>query len=251
MTGEVLAAAPAPGALLHLAWEAAAYAAGFALYRRERARRGDVVDDGARWTVIAAAVLGAAAGSKLLHHLAAPSELARKLGEPALLLGGKSLVGALLGGWLAVELAKRAAGIRRRTGDLFALPLCAGIALGRVGCLLAGPVDGTHGRPWDGPLALAFGDGVPRHPVLLYELVFLAALAAGLARARGRWREGALFRAFLAAYLAFRLAVDGLKPWERVGALNGVQWASLVGLAALAAGELGARSERAAEEAAT
>jgi phosphatidylglycerol---prolipoprotein diacylglyceryl transferase len=33
--------------------------------------------------------------------------------------GGKTIVGGLLGGWLAVELAKLTAGLKSRTGDLF------------------------------------------------------------------------------------------------------------------------------------
>jgi phosphatidylglycerol:prolipoprotein diacylglycerol transferase len=36
---------------------------------------------------------------------------------------GKALLGGLLFGWIAVEIAKRRLGIRRSTGDLFALAL--------------------------------------------------------------------------------------------------------------------------------
>jgi prolipoprotein diacylglyceryltransferase len=140
----------------------------------------------------------------------------------------------LLGGWLGVEIAKRVTGIRRRTGDLFVLPLCAGIAVGRVGCLLAGLADDTYGKPTALPWAVNLGDGIGRHPVQLYEIVFLVS-AGVLLSANIRLPEGARFRIFMAAYLAWRVAIDFLKPQPLVHGMNLIQWACLAGLAALGA----------------
>ncbi len=75
-------------------------------------------------------------------------------------LAGKSIVGAIAGGWLAVEGAKRLRGIECRTGDLLAIPLAAAIAIGRIGCLLTGAGDRTFGVATTLPLAFDFGDGV-------------------------------------------------------------------------------------------
>lgn len=228
--------------LAHLILEALAYAVGFRLYLRERKRAGDFLDDSARWSLIVAVVLGAALGSKLLHHLASPARVAAHWGEPdflPFLLGGKTIVGALLGGWIAVEGTKRALGIRRSTGDLYALPLAIGIAVGRVGCLLAALEDGTHGVATSLPLAIDFGDGIARHPVRLYEILGLALIALVLARRPAFLAaEGARFRFFLAAYLALRISLDFLKPAERALGLSGIQWAALLGLAWLAGGAL-------------
>lgn len=215
--------------MVHLVFEALAYTAGFALYRWLRRRRGDFLSDEHRWSMIVAVVLGAAVGSKLLHHLNQPALLAEHWNEPGFLLGGKTIVGALLGGWLAVEATKKALGIRRATGDLYVLPLAVGIAIGRVGCHLAGLSDGTYGVASTLPWAIDFGDGVPRHPTQLYEVVYVLLLALVLARWRPR-REGDSFKVFLAAYLAFRLAVDGLKPGEPLAGLSAIQWAALAGL---------------------
>ncbi len=52
-----------------------------------------------------------------------------------------------------------------------------GLAVGRIGCHLAGLTDGTHGDPSSLPWAVDFGDGIPRHPVNLYEVIFLGSLA--------------------------------------------------------------------------
>jgi phosphatidylglycerol:prolipoprotein diacylglycerol transferase len=155
--------------------------------------------------------------------------------------GGKTVAGGLLGGWLGVELAKRVSGIRRRTGDLFVLPLCVGIAVGRIGCFVAGLADDTYGKPTHLPWAVDFGDGIGRHPVQIYEILFLALLGWVLSR---DWNlaEGMRFRIFLASYLAWRVAIDFLKPQPLVGGMNLIQWACLAGLAAL--GMLWARDLR-------
>ena len=147
--------------------------------------------------------------------------------------GGKTIVGGLLGGWLGVELFKRITGIRRRTGDLFALPLCVGIAVGRIGCFLGGLADDTYGKATQLPWAVDFGDHMPRHPVQLYEVAFLALLAAALSVPKGL-PEGARFRIFLTGYLAWRIAIDFLKPQPLILGMNLIQWSAAVGLCALA-----------------
>jgi prolipoprotein diacylglyceryltransferase len=89
----------------------------------------------------------------------------------------RSLEGAVAGGIVAVELYKRHAGIRIRTGARFALPLAVGIAVGRIGCFFAGLDDFTHGTPTALPWGHDFGDGILRHPVQLYESATMAAFA--------------------------------------------------------------------------
>jgi phosphatidylglycerol---prolipoprotein diacylglyceryl transferase len=89
----------------------------------------------------------------------------------------RSIEGAVAGGILAVEFYKRRAGITARTGARFALPLALGVTIGRIGCYLAGLDDFTHGTPTAVPWAHDFGDGVPRHPVQLYESATMAAFA--------------------------------------------------------------------------
>lgn len=90
----------------------------------------------------------------------------------------RSIEGAVAGAILAVELYKYLAGITARTGARFALPFAVGVAVGRIGCFLSGLDDFTHGTPTSLPWAHDFGDGVPRHPVQLYESAAMAAFAA-------------------------------------------------------------------------
>ncbi len=176
---------------------------------------------------MAAAVAGAAVGSKLLYWLEDPAATLAHWNDPIFLFEGKTIVGALLGGTIAVEWIKRRHGISRRTGDLFAVPLALGIAVGRIGCFLSGLGDQTYGIATALPWGVDFGDGIARHPVQLYESAFALLLAGGLVLARRRGlAEGAEFRLFLIAYLGFRLAVDFLKPGVFLLGLTSIQWSN-------------------------
>lgn len=224
----------ATAAAVHGAFEYGGIAAGAWAYRRalRGQGRGGPLDRG-NFAVIVGLLLGAAIGNKAVFLIERPDVWARLLGGEWL-LPGQSIVGGLLGGLIGVELAKRATGQTRSTGDALVVPLVAGIALGRIGCFLAGLHDDTYGLPTSGPWGVDLGDGVARHPSPLYEIVFLLALAALLRRGRA-WlaaMPGLQFKLFLAAYLGWRLVADGLKPVRApypLG-LSGIQWVCLVAL---------------------
>jgi phosphatidylglycerol:prolipoprotein diacylglycerol transferase len=197
----------------HRVFELMGYGAGGALFLWLRRQYGDSVGRDARWSVAAAAIVGGVVGSRLLDAIADP--------------GGKTIVGGLIGGLIAVEWVKRRMGITAATGDLFAIPLAVGIAIGRIGCFLTGLSDHTYGNAttlWTG---VDFGDGIRRHPAQLYEIAFLIVLTAVLVRARGRLaKAGDEFRLFMVAYMGFRLGVDFLKPANVVvTGLSPIQWA--------------------------
>jgi prolipoprotein diacylglyceryltransferase len=213
----------------HTLFDLLAYSIGFRLFLRQRRRFGDTIDTRARWTVVAAAVFGAAIGSKVFFWFEDPYETLAHWNDPVFLLGGKTIVGGLIGGLIAVEFEKRRVGLTRRTGDLFAMPLAAGIAIGRIGCFLSGLPDRTYGTPSNLPWAIDFGDGIPRHPTQLYESIAMAIAAVFLARlTRRAHREGDVFKLFMTMYFALRLVVDAVKPEVRILlGLSSLQWASV------------------------
>jgi prolipoprotein diacylglyceryltransferase len=193
-----------------------------------------VLDDRDRslWIGVAA-IFGAALGAKLGYWIEDPHNAFADFPDWRRLLEGKTIVGALLGGLIGVELVKRAIGAQGSSGDAFALPLIVGIAIGRIGCFLSGLADHTYGNPTSLPWAIDFGDGLPRHPTQLYEIAFLIALGLLLHwRRQSLDRPGDQFRAFMIAYLFFRLAIDFIKPMPSVylGALSGIQLLCLAGL---------------------
>ena len=159
------------GAILHTGFDIIAWAAaGASTYwvTRRSGRQFPAVPEG-DWRYIAVLVFGAGVGAVVLGTanlwLSHQSGLAR------------SIEGAIAGGILAVELYKRSAHITARTGARFALPLAVGIAVGRIGCFLAGLDDFTYGTPTALPWGHDFGDGIARHPVQLYESAAMAGFA--------------------------------------------------------------------------
>ena len=212
--------------LWHFFFESLAYIVAFRLYVSQRQKGGDFLETPTRWNVIVAAVAGAAIGSKLLYLCEDPMRTVHQWSNLTYMLGGKTIVGGLLGGTLAVELVKWRTGIRRRTGDLFAVPLVLGIAIGRIGCLLAGKQDDTYGNPTSLPWGIDLGDGIRRHPVQLYEMVAMLILAMVLTRIHPpRFAEGDRFRIFVLAYFSWRFLVDFLKPGVHFASLTMLQWA--------------------------
>src|SRR6187549_2816203 len=183
----------------HWIFESLAYTAGFYLYRRLRRQHGDVIDSRERWWVIGAAMIGGVAGSRILSAFENPVFVADYWIRPQLLLGGKTIVGGLVGGLVAVESVKRLRGIRVATGDLLAFPLVLGIAIGRIGCFLSGLEDESYGIATGLPWGVDFGDGITRHPTQLYEIIFLTVLGAILwISSRLATTVGDRFRLFMA-----------------------------------------------------
>ena len=234
MNAPVLSAAAAQP--VHLVFEWLALAGGMQLYRwqRRRARQPALLQPGS-FAVVVGCILGAAIGNKLVFWIEMPHLWRAARIDWHLLASGQSIVGGLLGGLIGVEIAKRYAGITQSTGDGFILPIVAGTVIGRTGCILAGLHDGTYGVATALPWGVDFGDGVPRHPTQVYDMLF--ALASG--GLLWRWRAplartpGLAFKLYLAAYLAWRLLVDGLKPvpYAYAFGLSGIQWVCLLALA--------------------
>jgi phosphatidylglycerol---prolipoprotein diacylglyceryl transferase len=158
-----------------------------------------------------ALALGAMMGAVLFGSL--------NLGLAGLWTLGHSIAGAIAGGAAAVELYKWVRGISGSTGLPFVAPLALGVAVGRLGCFFAGLPDYTYGTPTHLPWGVNFGDGIPRHPVQLYEsaamLAFLAFWLHVLAtRNAGVIRNG--FYLFVAWYAVQRFAWEFLKPYPAV-----------------------------------
>lgn len=217
----------------HILFESLGWVAGYLIYRRQRLNNGDVIDVRTRRWVTASALIGGLIGARLLHLLEDPARTAQFWTDPFFSFGGKTIVGGLIGGVISVELTKKLRGVKASTGDLLAVPLCASIALGRIGCYLAGLSDDTYGLPTNMPWGVDFGDGISRHPTQLYEVAFLLALAAVLVARRRQLTvvSGDAFKLFMLGYMSFRFLVDFLKPAAHVAGLSVIQWACLAAIA--------------------
>lgn len=234
----------------HTVFELLAYAVGFQTYLliRRRDRSNALGVDQNLWLIVAC-VFGAFFGSKILAWLESAPQYWAHRHQVEAWIGGKTIVGGLLGGWIGVEIAKKLMRITTRTGDAFVFPLILGIAIGRIGCFLAGLADHTHGIATTLPCGVDFGDGISRHPTQLYEIAFVLVLGIVLALTPhgSRQRSGDRFRWFMLGYLLFRFLVEFIKPRDIIPlvGLSAIQIASLAG-AAVAAAQLlsGSHSRR-------
>ncbi len=171
---------------------------------------------------VGGAVLGAY-GLQLPADLlgyAAPPPAGMATGD-AMPLGGRTVLGGLIGGWIAVEFGKRLAGIRQPTGDGFALPLAIALGCGRMGCACAGCCAGAECAPhWWAWIDAA---GTPRLPVQWIEAAFHFAVAIWLAfAARRRIATGRRLAIYLSLYAVVRFLLEFVRLQPAMGL--GLTW---------------------------
>ena len=145
----------------------------------------------------------------------------------------KTIVGGLLGGLIGVELIKKMIKEKTASGDLFTYPIILALIIGRIGCFSMGIYEETYGLPTTLPWAMYLGDDKLRHPVCLYEILFLLLLWITLVRIEKKYtlKNGALFKIFMIAYCFFRFMLDFIKPHYTFSiGLSTIQIVTLLGL---------------------
>jgi phosphatidylglycerol:prolipoprotein diacylglycerol transferase len=218
---------PTEAGVIHSAFEWAAIFSGARIYLRSGNTSLRALGATRNFGVIFGCVIGAAVGNKAVHWFQRADQWPLLRESPWLVFQGQSIVGALLGGLLGVEIAKKIVGVKESTGDRFVVPILVGLIVGRIGCLIAGLQDDTYGVPTDLPWGLDFGDGIRRHPTQIYDMLFAGVALVLLRQARPVLapESGLQFKLLLAGYLLWRLLIDGLKPVPYVwpGGLGGIQ----------------------------
>jgi phosphatidylglycerol:prolipoprotein diacylglycerol transferase len=187
------------------------------------ARRRGISSEGV-WTVVAIGFVCAVLCAKLAQMIAEgwPTNVPLEAGiDPR--VGGRSLLGGLVGGWLGVEIAKRYYGLKRSTGDMFALALPAGEAVGRIGCYLNGCCYGSEYRG----IGAIWQHGAWRYPAQLYSSAVALSLFCLLLRLflRGGLPEGRLFTLYLLGFGLTRFGLEFIRWRESVVfGLSPMQW---------------------------
>jgi len=215
---------------VHLVLEYLAFFLAFRYYLYLRRKEEDHITGQHRLSIILGAIFGAFFGSRLMGYLEYPTAVT-SVEQAVQLLNSKSIMGGLFGGLLAVEATKWLIGEKRRSGDLFTLPIIVGIMIGRVGCFLSGINEFTYGKASTLIFAMDLGDGIPRHPIALYEILFLFVLFWIL---RPIFKnkvlsEGKVFQLFMILYFGFRFLIEFIKPNTFfLGGLSSIQWLCVV-----------------------
>lgn len=177
--------------------------------------------------IYVAALIGAFLGAKLVYLFAEGWIDWHQPNRWLRLATGKSIVGGLLGGYLAVELAKRFVGFNSATGDWFALIAPIGITMGRIGCLLHGCCPGAAcERSW---YTRDDAEGVARWPAVPVEIAFnVVAIIAFMVFRKRRVLSGQHFHLYLIAYGFFRFAHEFVRATPRlIGPFSGYAIAAL------------------------
>ena len=140
---------------------------------------------------------------------------------------GKTVLGAIVFGYLGVFAAKKLLGIKRPLGDLFAVGISAGEAVGRWGCFFGGCCFGkTCSLPW----AVHQHDAL-RHPTQIYlSLANLAILIVLLAMDRFKPPENTLFYLQGMLYCLARFFIEFLRDSPSHNPLTSAQFACIAGL---------------------
>ena len=175
-----------------------------------------------------AALAGAFMGAKIVYLAAEGWMHWHDANRWLILATGKSITGALLGGYVAVEITKHWLHYRAATGDWFALIAPISIMLGRVGCVLHGCCLGqVCAASW---YTMNDATGVARWPSAMVELLFNAGmLVCALLLRRFKILPGQHFHIYLMAYGVFRFAHEFLRDTPRIfGPISGYQVAALM-----------------------
>ena len=194
------------------AFYAAGYLAGAAAFLWMARRRG-----------IATSGITAVMAAGLVGGLAAANVVQLATGSP-----GKTVLGAVAGGYLAVWAYKRYLGITRPTGDLFAVALCVGEGIGRWGCYFGSCCYGkTSSVAW-----AVWQHGAMRHPTQVYlSLSCVLILFALWILAKNKPPENGLFFLQGALYCAARFFIEFWREGKSVAAgLTTAQLACIGGM---------------------
>ncbi|WP_434966736.1 prolipoprotein diacylglyceryl transferase [Janibacter indicus] len=195
--------------------------AGIVLALEKRRQR---VDDERIWVLVAMAVAFGAVGARLgtwLQHLQPGANDGLVLHW---VYGNRSILGGLAFAYVAVLVGKRLTGMRWRTGALFAPAVAAGMAVGRIGCLLTEAPGTPTDLPWGVTVssatdAAAWGVpvGTTLHPSFVYEIAFHLLALLALWIWRDRLADAAdLFTIYITGYALFRFAVEIVRGNEVV-----------------------------------
>jgi phosphatidylglycerol:prolipoprotein diacylglycerol transferase len=177
--------------------------------------------------VYVAALVGAFLGAKLVYLGAEGWLHWHDANRWVILATGKSITGALLGGYLGVEIAKHLLKYNGMTGDWFAIIVPVGVMLGRIGCFINGCCLGKVCEPnW---FTLNDAHGIPRWPAVPVEFLFNAIMLGVILMLRwGRIAPGQLFHIYLMAYGIFRFFHEFLRDTPPIiGTVSGYQIAAL------------------------
>jgi prolipoprotein diacylglyceryltransferase len=212
---------------LHYFFEVLAFFLGIRLYYYLKKQIADPISDENRLWILLGAMIGALLGSRLVALLEDPDNFNHL--TFSLIYHSKTIAGGLLGGLFGVELIKKVIGVKIASGDIYVFPIIVALFIGRIGCFSMGVDEPVFGKPTSFFMGMDLGDGVDRHPVMGYEMIFLIFLLMLFYAMRYKvLANGERFKLFMVLYFAFRFGVEFLKPYHPLFlGLSSIHWSAL------------------------
>jgi prolipoprotein diacylglyceryltransferase len=212
---------------LHFIFETLAFIVGVRLYYYLKRGINDPISDINRLWIMLGAMIGALIGSRVIAMLETPSEIANQ--TVLTFYQNKTVAGGFLGGLFGVELFKKFIGVKTASGDIYVIPIIIALFIGRIGCFSMGIAEPTFGNETTFFTAMNLGDGKLRHPVALYEMVYMVLLLLLFYKIRNvQLVNGDRFKLFMVLYFFYRFCVEFIKPYESLFmGLSVIQWCSI------------------------
>lgn len=211
----------------HYIFETLAFIIGVRIYYYLKKGITDPISDENRLWIMLGAMLGALIGSRVVAVLETPEIIGHL--TFSVLYQSKTIVGGLLGGLFGVELMKKIIGVNIASGDIYVIPILMALIIGRIGCFSMGIDEPTYGVPTHLFTGMDLGDGIPRHPIMGYEIIYLVLLIFlfnGLKRKN--LINGDRFKLFMVLYFLFRFLIEFIKPYKPLFLnLSSIHWSAL------------------------
>lgn len=199
---------------LHMLTEIAAFFLGYRYFVFLKRKKADPFDSEQRLILLIAAALGALIFSRVLGALENVTAWKGARNSWEYLYLNKTVVGGFLGGWFAVECAKKLLKLKQSSGDLMVYPMLFALIIGRIGCFSQGVYEETYGNETTWLTGINLGDGKFRHPLALYEIVWavLIWILLRVLERRSELQDGLRFKLFMFLYLLYRYVAEYYKP---------------------------------------
>ncbi|WP_316844219.1 prolipoprotein diacylglyceryl transferase [Pedobacter psychrodurus] len=211
----------------HYIFETLAFIVGVRLYYYFKKGIVDPISDENRLWIMLGAMLGALIGSRVVAVLETP-EVIHHL-TFSILYQSKTIIGGLLGGLFGVELIKKIIGVKIASGDIYVIPILVALIIGRIGCFSMGIDEPTYGIPTHFFMGMDLGDGISRHPIMLYEMIYLLLLIFLFNRLKQfELINGDRFKLLMVLYFLFRFLIEFIKPYQSLFLnLSSIHWSAL------------------------
>ena len=215
---------------LHFIFEVLAFFIGVRYYYFLKRNHQDKISDINRLWIMLGAMIGALLGSRLIAAFAIKDFFLHA--NFLEFYNNKTVLGGFLGGLFGVEGMKKVIGEKESSGDLYVLPIILALFIGRIGCFSMGIAETTFGVETQFFTGMNLGDGKMRHPIMLYEMAFLAVLFVFFKKLFQKkfknYRNGDAFIIFMLLYFTFRFLMEFLKPrYEIFLGLTIIQWCGI------------------------